>query len=131
MRVFIMSLCLAVLAGCSSSGGYTRPIDDSQAKTIFIEESSYSEFGIMNRVELALIEHGFQPVSKEDRARFRLKITFDTNKYNMTATARITEAATGDTVYIGEGKNKGFGTMIARGEAMAGCVDRALANLKR
>ncbi len=104
-----------LMAGCSSSGGYVRPLDSSQAKTIFIEQSDYTEFGIMNRVELALVQHGFQPVSNEDRARYRLKMTFDTNKYNMTATVRISESATGDTVYIGEGKNKGFGTMIARG----------------
>lgn len=129
MRVFLLALCFAVLAGCSGSGGYIRPLADGVPRTIYVDKAE-SDSSLNNVVDMALLRAGFDPVNDISRANYRLRLAFDWNIYNMTALVRITEIKSGDTYYFGEGKNNGFGTAIKKSAAMAGCVERALDNLR-
>lgn len=119
----------ALLAACGGAGNYAKPIDQAN-RTIYFERIEPDGYGLNNQIELALIKVGFQPVSDPARAGYRLRLAMDWNPYNMTALVRVTESATGDSVYLGEGKNKGWGTMVNPSGAMSGCLERAMENLK-
>lgn len=130
MKRLLAVLAFLILAGCSGQSGFVRPLTDGKPRTIFVDKLESDGYGLNGRVEMALVRAGFNPVPDLEKANYRLRVMFDWDKYDMTAMVSLSEISTGNTIFYGEGKNHGFGTAINRGQAMSGCLDRALQNLR-
>lgn len=128
--VFAVLLALA-LSACSGAGSVIRPLDSSKPPTVYIEPMEGDGFGLHQKIESALALRGFDPVSDPARASMRLRARYTFAPTDTVATVRLSDAATGDGIYYGEGKNGGFGTLLHPGAAIMGCFERALADLPR
>lgn len=131
MRFIFAALLAALLAACSGSGAIIRPLDASRPPTVYVERMDGDGFGILERIESHLALRGYDPVSDPARASMRLKARYTFDPYNTVATVRLSDAATGDGLYYGEGKNGGFGTLVNPSGAIMGCFERALSDLPR
>lgn len=130
MKSLFVVLLAAVLAACSGAGQMMRSTPANGPKTVYFERVNVDPYGVSNAMEMALARAGYDPVSDKSRARYELKYSFNFDPYSMTAIMRIVDASTGDSIYFGEGKNRGFGTMMNPASSMAGCIERAFSELK-
>lgn len=128
MRRALIALCIFILSACSGSGSMIRPIGD-RAPTIYIEPMPGDGHGIAPELEALLIRLGYDPVSDPSRAAMRLYASYVFDPYNLRATVRISDANTGDNIYRGEGKNRGFGTLVNPSSSILGAFERALSDL--
>lgn len=129
MKTIFAVLLALILAACSGAGQMMRSTPADGPKTVYFERITVDPYGVSDAMEIALAKAGYNPVSDPSRARFALKYSFNFDPYNMLASMRIVDS-NGDSVYFGEGKNPGWGTMINPRSAMAGCIERAFSNLK-
>lgn len=131
MRFIFAALLAALLAACSGSGAIIRPLDASRPPTVYVEPMDGDGFGLHQKIESALAKRGFDPVSDPARASMRLRARYTFAATDTVATVRLSDAATGDGIYYGEGKNAGWGTLMDPGGAIMGCFERALSDLPR
>lgn len=128
VRLFLASLALAVLAGCSGSGAFIKPVDLSKASPIYIAPIENDYYDMAQRISMIVARAGFDPVKNED-ARFKLVASYHRTPYKIEAYVKIFDQTTGEKIYQGEGQNNGFGTMIAKREAILGTFETALQGL--
>lgn len=131
MRAFLIALIVTVLAGCSGSGVMIRPFDASRQPTIYVEPMDSDAFGLHGKIELYLARHGYDPVSDPAKASMRLKAQYEFAPTDAVATVKLSDAATGDSLYFGEGKKQAFSTFMDPGAVILGCFKRALSDLPR
>ncbi|HJV24555.1 MAG TPA: hypothetical protein VJ673_02665 [Aromatoleum sp.] len=131
MRAVLLSLFVLILAGCSGSGALIRQIDTTRPPSVYVEPMDGDGFGLQQKIESYLAMRGYDPVSDPSKASMRLKARYQFAATDTSATVRITDAATGDSIYYGEGNNHGFGTLMNPGGAIFGCFERAMSDLPR
>lgn len=130
MKTLMLALVLSIfVAGCTSTGTM-RQIDTTKPRSVFIEPIEPDTYELMKSAEIALGRKGYDAVKDESRASFRFKTALFHHRTEMTVTSRLVDAASGDVVYFGEGKNYGFGTVIDSRGAIFRCLDSSLDNLK-
>lgn len=129
MRSILIALCAFVLVACSGSGSVIRPLDSKRAPTVYIEPITGDGYGITTQLESMLIRRGYDPVPDPAQASMRLRATYVFSAYDTRATVRISDTADGSSIYVGDGKNSGWGTLLNPPGAIAGCFERALDNL--
>lgn len=129
MRSLLIAFIAALLAACSGSGSMILPLDAKRSPTVYIEPITGDGYGIAAQLESMLIRRGYDPVPDPAQASMRLRATYTFAAYDTRATVRLSDAADGSSIYVGEGKNPGFGTLMNPASAIAGCFERALDNL--
>ena len=119
-----------ILLMISCSGDYVvkKPIDLSKGKSVYIEDFSRDRFNIKDRLEFELSKMGFNPTSNKDESDFILKWQYIHAAFGTNASVQLINNI-GETVYLGEGDNPGWGTLLNKTGATWGCFERALQGL--
>ena len=130
MKLIISLMAAAVLTGCAGQGSFTKPVDFSKSRTIFVEPIEGDLFGNESKLAFFLNSHGFDTVNVKESAEFRMRADFTYTGLKLSGYAKITELKTGDTVYSGNCSNGGFGTLVSPGNAIWNCLERALSGIK-
>lgn len=129
MRSILLAVVAFVLVACSGSGSIIRPLDAQRPPTVYIEPIMGDGYGLASQIESLLIRRGYDPVPDPAKASMRLRASYALAAYDTRATVRISDAADGSSIYVGEGRNPGFGTLMNPGGAIVGCIERALDRL--
>ena len=126
----LLASALMALAACSGNYTVRQPIDRAQYKMVYIEKFDGDQFQIKSRLEFKFVELGFESVSEKGKADVVLIWRYTHAAFGTNATVRLVDRS-GKTVYLGEGDNPGFGTLLNKTGATWGCFERALAGLEK
>lgn len=118
------------LISCSSNNITRKPINNFEENTIYIEDFSGDKFNIKQRLEFELSRIGLNPILEKEKSDYILRWQYTYASFGTNASVRLINK-NGETVYLGEGKNPGFGTWISKTGATWGCFKRALEDLEK
>lgn len=126
----LLGATLIALTACSGNYSVREPIDRGRYKTVYIENFDGDRFQIKPRLEFKFVELGFESVPEKGKADLVVSWRYTHAAFGTNATVRLVDN-TGKTVYLGEGDNPGFGTLLNKTGATWGCFERALAGLEQ
>lgn len=132
MKTLFAVLLAALLAGCTSMGQMTAQFDPTKPRSVFVEGfgdlDGYRE--LYDYAGIALARRGYDAVPDPDKATYRLRSSLQWSLSRIYLASRLVDSTTGQVVYFGECKNRGFGTMLSSSRAMADCFADALNELQ-
>lgn len=121
----LLALLVLSIAQAWAAGSARQAIPPGSA--LYVEPFSGDSFSMQARLENQLMEYGYRVVSRPDTADFLVRWSY-THGASTYATVRVV-SPDDQVLYVQEGKNPGFGTIINKVGSTWGCIRRAMDGL--
>lgn len=133
MRYLLSLIFIAMLmAGCSGSGQFVKPVNLNKANPIFIEPIEPDDYKMSDRLAFFLNRNGFTPTT-DANAPYHLKAGYTRSQTRVEVYVKIIDQTTSDLVYSGDGTNRGFGTamMMYKADVIWSSFETALSGFNK
>ena len=130
LKLLLIMFIGTLLVSCTGNNSVRKPISVNEKTSVFIEDFSGDRFNIKQRLEFEFAKMGFNPTLDKEKSDYTLKWQYTHAAFGTNATVRLINKS-GETVYLGEGNNPGFGTLLNKTGATWGTFERALDGLKK
>ena len=126
---FVLFVLMLFLISCGGDYLVKETIDKSKGNSVFIEKFSGDKFNMKERLEYKFAKMGFNPIESKEKSDYTLKWRYAHAIFGTNVSVRLINSD-GVVVYLGEGDNPGFGTLLNPTGSIWGCFERALAGLE-
>jgi len=126
--LFLLSFSIFI-ASCTGNNTVRKHVDLNQGATVFIENFIGDKFNIKQRLEYEFAKMGFKTIQDKEKSDYILKWQYTHAAFGTNSSVQLLNNK-GETVYLGEGNNPGFGTLLNKTGATWGTFERALDGLK-